>query len=107
MAGEPSGEEVLQAVEAHVARRGITTRLTSPGTADLTRQSLLDFRIVRSIETRGERPMREQGSRGDIAGRPTHADIRAYATSFRTTSKTPTGSWSRPHWSCTKGKWPR
>ncbi|MFD3620317.1 hypothetical protein ACFWWT_34780 [Streptomyces sp. NPDC058676] len=78
MVREPSGEEMLQAVEAHVARRGLTTRLTSPGTADLTWQSLLDFRVVRSIETRGERPMREPGSRGEIAGRPTYTDIRAY-----------------------------
>ncbi|MFE9441045.1 hypothetical protein ACFYO2_19000 [Streptomyces sp. NPDC006602] len=78
MARGPSDEEILEAVEAYAARRGITTRLSSPGTADLSRQSLLDFRVVRCIETRDEHPMREPGSRGEIADRPTYTDIRTY-----------------------------
>ncbi|MGC0403127.1 hypothetical protein RKD27_005771 [Streptomyces sp. SAI-126] len=72
MAGRPSDTEILEAVEAHAGRRGVAGRLTDPGAAALTWTILLDFRIVRSLETRGERPMREPGSRDDIANRPTY-----------------------------------
>ncbi|MFC3573337.1 hypothetical protein ACFOZ0_08640 [Streptomyces yaanensis] len=75
MAREPSAEEILRAVEQHVSRHGISARLTSPGTADLSWQSLLDCRIVRSIETRDERSMKDKGRRADLAERPTYTDL--------------------------------
>ncbi|KUN92348.1 hypothetical protein [Streptomyces resistomycificus] len=78
MGREPSGEDMLEAVEAHVVRRGVTTRLTAPGTADLTWQPLLDFRVVRCVETRGERPMRRPGGPGEVADRPTYTDVRTH-----------------------------
>lgn len=78
MARKPSTEEMLQAVGQHVARHGITVRLTSPGTADLTWQPLLDCRIVRSVEARNESPMKAPGRRGDIAERPTYTDLAAH-----------------------------
>ncbi|WP_405525362.1 hypothetical protein OG426_21000 [Streptomyces canus] len=71
----PSDAEILEAVEAYARRRGVPDRPTGPGAEALTWQVLLDFRIVRSVETRGERPMREPGSRDDIASRPTYTDI--------------------------------
>ncbi|GAA3051817.1 hypothetical protein [Streptomyces glomeratus] len=75
MAKEPSTEEILQAVELHVARHGITARLSSPGTADLSRQPLLDCRIVRSIEKREEGRRRVPGRPADVAGRETYTDL--------------------------------
>ncbi|MFF4058260.1 hypothetical protein ACFYZ8_01170 [Streptomyces sp. NPDC001668] len=75
MAGRPSDMEILEAVEAYAGRRGIAARLTDPGAPDVTWQTLLDFRIVRSIETRGERPMREPGGQDGLASRPTYTDI--------------------------------
>jgi hypothetical protein len=78
MAGRPSDAEILQAVEAYAGRRGVAGRPTDPGAAALTWQTLLDFRIVRSVETRGERPMREPGGRDDIASRPTYTAIDAH-----------------------------
>ncbi|MFD0505567.1 hypothetical protein ACFQ0G_27130 [Streptomyces chiangmaiensis] len=69
---------MLQAVGQHVARHGISVLLTSPGAADLSWQSLLDCRIVRSIEERSEREMRATGRRRDIADRPTYTDLASH-----------------------------
>lgn len=74
----PSDAEILAAVEAYAGRRGIAAALTDPGGPGVRWQTLLDFRIVRSVETRGERPMREPGSRDDLASRPTYTDIRTH-----------------------------
>lgn len=71
----PSDAEILEAVEAYARRRGVADRPTGPGAEAVTWQVLLDFRIVRSVETRGERPMREPGSRDDLASRPTYTAI--------------------------------
>lgn len=79
MAGGPSDTEIREAVGVHAGRRGITARVTDPGAAVLTRQTLLDFRIVRSVETRGERPMRQPGDRrAELADRPTYTSITAH-----------------------------
>ncbi|MET7688931.1 hypothetical protein ABZT06_13320 [Streptomyces sp. NPDC005483] len=75
MAGRPSDAEVIEEVEAHARRRGVAGGPTGPGAEAPVWQVLLDFRIVRSIETRGERAMREPGSRDDIAKRPTYTAI--------------------------------
>jgi hypothetical protein len=72
LATAPSDEEMLEAVQRHIARRGITTNLTTPGAAEFSRQQLLDFRIVRCIETREQRPRRVPGRRSDLAKRPTY-----------------------------------
>lgn len=79
MAEGTSDAEILEAVEAYAGRRGVAARLTDPGAAVLTWQVLLDFRIVRSVEKRGERPMREPGSRREeLAGRPTYTGIESH-----------------------------
>lgn len=79
MAGRPSDTEILEAVGAHAGRRGIAARATETGAAVLTWQTLLDFRIVRSVETRGERPMRQPGNRREeLADRPTYTSITAH-----------------------------
>jgi hypothetical protein len=78
MAGRPSDAEILEAVEAYAGRRGVAARVTEPGAAALTWEVLLDFRIVRSVETRGERLKREPGSRDDLASRPTYTAIDAH-----------------------------
>lgn len=79
MARVPSDTEILEAVEVYARRRGVSARLADPGAAALTWQFLLDFRIVRSVEERGERPMREPGSRREeLAGRPTYTSIESY-----------------------------
>ncbi|MFD8030918.1 hypothetical protein ACFV3F_19615 [Streptomyces sp. NPDC059717] len=78
MAREPSAEELLQAVGEHVARHGISVLLTSPGAAHLSWQSLLDCRIVRSVEERSEREMRTTGRRRDIAERPAYTDLASH-----------------------------
>ena len=75
MAGRPSDAEILEAVEAYAGRRGVAARLTEPGAPVPVWKLLLDFRIVRCVETRGERPMREPGGRDDLASRPTYTDI--------------------------------
>ncbi|WP_020140911.1 hypothetical protein [Streptomyces sp. 351MFTsu5.1] len=72
MAGRPSDTEILKAVEAYAGRRGAGGGPAVPGAATLTWTTLLDFRIVRSLKTHGERPMREPGSRDDVANRPTY-----------------------------------
>ncbi|MFC9077575.1 hypothetical protein ACFTY7_11140 [Streptomyces sp. NPDC057062] len=78
MARKPSAEELLQAVGEHVARHGISVLLTSPGAAHLSWQSLLDCRIVRSVEERSEREMRTTGRRRDIADRPAYTDLASH-----------------------------
>ncbi|MEU5630128.1 hypothetical protein ACH47C_00955 [Streptomyces rishiriensis] len=75
MAEAPSEEEMLKAVERHVSRPGAAAHLTVPGAAALSWQSVLECRIVRSVERRTERPMRVKGRRGAIAGRPTYTDL--------------------------------
>ncbi|MFF5189509.1 hypothetical protein ACFY30_38080 [Streptomyces sp. NPDC000345] len=78
MATAPSDEEVLRAVERRVSRPGVTTRLTVPGAAALSWQSVFACRIVRSIERRVERGRRVKGRPSGLANRPTYTDLGAY-----------------------------
>ncbi|MEU6352260.1 hypothetical protein ABZ896_23530 [Streptomyces sp. NPDC047072] len=79
MAGRPSDTEILEAVGAHAGRRGIAAGASDPGVAVLSWQTLLDFRIVRSVETRGERAMRQPGTRREeLADRPTYTSISSH-----------------------------
>ncbi|WP_460066040.1 hypothetical protein [Streptomyces sp. YKOK-I1] len=82
MARRPSDEEILRAVERQLAGRRISTRLTDPGAASLSWESVLECEIHRSIEERGkEGPRTAKGPlsrNGTIAERPTYTDLDAY-----------------------------
>ncbi|MFJ8104373.1 hypothetical protein [Streptomyces sp. NPDC096132] len=78
MATAPSDEEMLQAVERRVSRPGVTTRLTVPGAAALTWQSVFECRIVRSVERRTERRRRVKGRQSGLANRPTYTHLGTY-----------------------------
>ena len=66
---------MLQAVERRVSRPGATSRLTAPGAAALSWQSVFECRIVRSIERRDERRRRAKGRQSGLANRPTYTDL--------------------------------
>jgi len=74
---EPSDEEMLQAVERYLAGRGNPARLVAPGTAELSREPLLDFRIDRRFEERHPGvPRRVAGKKlKQISKRPTYTDL--------------------------------
>ncbi|MEU6224140.1 hypothetical protein [Streptomyces sp. NPDC047042] len=73
----PSDEEVLQAVERYLSGRGNPVRLVAPGTAELSRQPLLEFRIDRRFEERHPGvPERVPGKKlKQIARRPSYTDL--------------------------------
>ncbi|MER5430712.1 hypothetical protein [Streptomyces sp. NPDC002588] len=75
MATTPSREEILQAVERHVSRRGAGVALTSAGAADFSWQSVFECRIVRSVERREETHRREKGRQSAPAKRATYTDL--------------------------------
>ncbi|MDX3458112.1 hypothetical protein PV396_40300 [Streptomyces sp. ME02-8801-2C] len=73
----PSDEEVLQSVERYLSGRGNPVRLVAPGTAELSRQPLLEFRIDRRFEERHPGvPERVPGKKlKQIAKRPSYTDL--------------------------------
>ncbi|MCX4762367.1 hypothetical protein OG562_15555 [Streptomyces sp. NBC_01275] len=79
----PSDEEILQAVERFLSRRGVpVSRLADPGAAAVSWQSVLECRIVRSIERREERRIRVEGRRSGkrgVASGPTYTDLATHS----------------------------
>ncbi|MET9059985.1 hypothetical protein ABZX99_19435 [Streptomyces antibioticus] len=78
MATAPSREEILKAVERHIARRGGGVHVTAAGAADFSWQSLFDCQVLRSIERREETSRKEKGRRAGPARQPTYTDLDAY-----------------------------
>ncbi|WP_105970412.1 hypothetical protein [Streptomyces geranii] len=78
MATPPSDEDFLRAVERYFSAKGDSSvRLLVPGTAELSRQPLLDFRIVRRFEVRrGGVPQRLPGKKlKQVSKRPSCTDL--------------------------------
>ncbi|WP_143666596.1 hypothetical protein, partial [Streptomyces reticuliscabiei] len=72
-----SDEEMLRAVESYLSGRGNPVRLVAPGTAELSRRPLLDFRIERRFEERREGVPRQMPGKKlrQISKRPTYTDL--------------------------------
>lgn len=72
-----SDEDVLRAVERYLSEQGREVRLLVPATARLTKQPLLDFRIVRRTVVRGRPVQREEPRKRlkEISRRPSYTDL--------------------------------
>ncbi|MEU3465265.1 hypothetical protein ABZ721_35685 [Streptomyces sp. NPDC006733] len=77
MAGAPSDDDILEAVERRLAQRGVLQKLHTPGAATIARCPLLDCRIVRSVEIRREQQRTHHGAK-DLSTYPTYQDLTAY-----------------------------
>lgn len=95
MATRPTEEEILAAVERQPAGRRISTRLTDPGEASLTWESVLECEIHRSIEERGTEGRRTAkgplSRNGRIAERPT-----CTSALVRILKRPARGPWEKP-----------
>ncbi|MFH8574027.1 hypothetical protein [Streptomyces sp. NPDC017993] len=69
--------DALDAVRRHVAERGQAPKMDLPATAEVTWHSLLEGKIVRSIETRTEGERIHRG-RIDLSGRPQYDRLQHY-----------------------------